>query len=74
MRGPECLSSCETEGGGPCTKHLLRPQASASGLGAFTCMHVRSRGPASALAGVTGRHRRPKQACLVQGWPCQDNT
>eukprot|EP00955_Chlamydomonas_euryale_P112784 366161-Chlamydomonas_euryale.AAC.2 len=38
----------------------------AGGLGAFTCMHVRGRGPAEAEAGVIGQHRRLRQACFVQ--------
>eukprot|EP00955_Chlamydomonas_euryale_P093890 364813-Chlamydomonas_euryale.AAC.5 len=38
----------------------LRPRA-------FTCMHVRGRGPAEAEAGVIGQDSRPSQACSVQG-------
>eukprot|EP00955_Chlamydomonas_euryale_P111834 366093-Chlamydomonas_euryale.AAC.9 len=43
----------------------LRPEA--GGRGAFTCMHVRGRGPAEASAGVIGRDSRPSEACFVQG-------
>eukprot|EP00955_Chlamydomonas_euryale_P047825 353808-Chlamydomonas_euryale.AAC.3 len=50
--------------------HALKcPEA--GGRGAFTCMHVRGRGPAEAEAGVTGRGQRPRQAYFVQGLSCR---
>eukprot|EP00955_Chlamydomonas_euryale_P040567 351748-Chlamydomonas_euryale.AAC.2 len=43
--------------------------ALASGLGAFTCMHVLVLGPVSASAGVIGLYLRPLQMFCAQTTP-----